>query len=218
MPDPPLKKKRRRKRRRPMLRFTPDAWSKLLYLRDRGESEIGGFGISMLQDLLCVTEFRLIRQCATWGSVAFEDAAIADFFDEQVDRGLVPQQFARIWCHTHPGPCPFPSGKDEETFARCFGSADWALMFILAQGGATYARLRFSAGPGGEIELPVEVCYRYEFAGTDITAWNAEYLACVNVAPGKQLPPDVPLAGESIWSVEDFDWSVYEEERFVPTF
>jgi hypothetical protein len=188
-----------------------------LYLRDRGETEIGGFGVSLQQDLLCVTEFHLIRQCATWGSVAFEDAAIADFFDQQVDRGRVPQQFARIWCHTHPGPCPRPSGVDEETFQRCFGSSDWAVMFILAETGATYARLRFSAGPGGEIELPVEVSYRYEFGGTDVAAWNAEYLACVNTAPGNDLPSNDPFAGESVWGVEDFDWSAYEEERFVPT-
>ena len=42
-----------------------------------------------------------------------------------------------------------PSGTDEETFARCFGSSDWALMFILARGGETYVRLALHAGPGG---------------------------------------------------------------------
>jgi hypothetical protein len=29
-----------------MLRFTPTAWAKLLYLRDAGQSEIGGFGMA----------------------------------------------------------------------------------------------------------------------------------------------------------------------------
>ena len=53
-------------------------------------------------------------------------------------------------------------------------------MFILAQGGATYARLRFAAGPGGEIELPVEVHYAYEFPGSDFDAWDEEYLAGVH--------------------------------------
>ncbi len=194
----------------------PDVWAKLLYLRDRGETEIGGFGISLLQDLLCVTEFRLIPQRSTWGSVAFEDAAIADYFDEQVDGGRVPEQFARIWVHTHPGHSPYPSGTDEETFARCFGSADWAIMFILAQGGATYARLRFSAGPGGEVELPVDVHYGYEFPGSDFHAWNAEYLACVKEVD--LSPLDAPPANDSIWGANRSEFLQPQEEFIVTPF
>jgi predicted PurR-regulated permease PerM len=33
--------------------------------------------------------------------VAFDDAAVADFFDEQVDQGVVPERCGRIWIHTH---------------------------------------------------------------------------------------------------------------------
>jgi len=32
----------------PTLRFSPYAWAKLLYLRDRGDSEVGGFGIQVV--------------------------------------------------------------------------------------------------------------------------------------------------------------------------
>ena len=60
-------------------------------------------------------------------SVAFEDEAVADFFDQQVDRGLRPAQFARIWVHTHPGGWPEPSLTDEETFQKVFGRTDWAV-------------------------------------------------------------------------------------------
>ena len=49
-----------------------------------------------------------------------------------------------------PDDCPSPSSVDEETFARVFGGCDWAVMFILARGGATYARLRFNTGPGAK--------------------------------------------------------------------
>ena len=62
--------------------------------------------------------------------------------------GLPPERFARIWVHTHPGKSPHPSITDEETFQRCFGNSDWAVMFILARGGQSYARLRLNAGPG----------------------------------------------------------------------
>ena len=44
----------------PILRFSPTAWAKLLFFRDKGETEIAGFGISALDDLLYVEEFATI--------------------------------------------------------------------------------------------------------------------------------------------------------------
>ena len=134
------------------LRFSPTAWAKLLYLRDCGDTEVGGFGIAPGNDLLTISDVQLVKQDCTPASVAFDDEAVADFFDSQVDQELRPEQFARIWVHTHPGNCANPSLTDEETFARVFDRSDWAVMFILAQGGQTYARLRFNVGPGGETE------------------------------------------------------------------
>ena len=104
---------------------------------------------------------------------------MADFFDQQVDSGLRPEQFARIWVHTHPGACPQPSFTDEETFELVFGSTDLAVMFILARGGQTYCRLQFHIGPGGAIELPVEVDYCRPFDASDELGWQAEYQARV---------------------------------------
>jgi hypothetical protein len=163
----------------PTLRFTPTAWAKLVFLRDLGATEIGGFAITAKDDPLLVEDVRLVRQCCTPFSVQFDDQAVADFFDEQVDLGRKPDQFARLWAHTHPGDSPMPSGTDEETFARCFGRCDWAVMFILAQGGETYARLRFGVGPGGSLVIPVEVDFTRGFAGSDHEAWAEEY--CANV-------------------------------------
>ena len=142
-------------------------------------------------------------------SFAFKDEAVADFFDEQVDRGLRPAQFGRIWIHTHPGKCPQPSSTDEETFARVFGSADWSVMFILACGGATYARLQFSAGPTGFLQIPVRVDYSQPFEASDQAAWELEYLAKVTpatwednkLAGNNELPlfeASEPLAGRLI--------------------
>jgi len=48
-------------------------------------------------------------------TVEFDDAAVADFFDEQVDQGRRPEEFSRIWLHTHPGASAQPSHTDEET-------------------------------------------------------------------------------------------------------
>jgi proteasome lid subunit RPN8/RPN11 len=184
----------------PTLRLTPTAWAKLLYLRDAGPTEIGGFGISATGEPLLLEDVRLVRQRCDWASVAFEDESVADLFDEQIDLGRRPEEFARIWVHTHPGESPSPSATDEETFARVFGGCDWGVMFILAKGGRSYARLRFGVGPGGALEIPVEVDFTAEFSASDREAWAAEYAACVE-------PLERPAAAEpSFRAIGDEDW------------
>jgi proteasome lid subunit RPN8/RPN11 len=165
------------------LRFSPTAWAKLLCLRDLGDTEVGGFGIAAEDDLLLIEDVRLVRQTCTAVTVAFDDASVADFFDEQVDRGYKLERFARIWVHTHPGESAWPSYTDEETFERVFARSEWAVMFILAQGGQTYCRLRFNVGPGGEMELPVVIDYSRPFAASDHEAWQAEYANTVEEEP-----------------------------------
>jgi proteasome lid subunit RPN8/RPN11 len=161
---------------RPVLRFSPTAWAKLCYFCHRGDTEIGGFGVSRSDDdLLVVEDFITVRQKVTAVSVAFDDDAVADYFEAQVDAGRIPEQFGRIWMHTHPGNSPEPSGVDEATFSRVFGGCTWAIMFILARGGRTYCRLRFNVGPGGSIAIPTDVDYSQPFAGSDHAAWRAEY-------------------------------------------
>ena len=177
-PGPPQPQRHAQK---PSLRFSPTAWAKLLFFRDRDETEIGGFGITDPDDLLYVEDFATVKQTVTAASVAFEDEAVGGFFDAQVDAGRKPEQFARIWCHTHPGNSPEPSGTDEDTFARVFGGCDWAIMLIVSRFGRTFARLRFNVGPAGETEIPVEVDYSMAFPASNHKAWEAEYTANVQI-------------------------------------
>ena len=178
-PRLPAARPRSRSLPRPSLRFTPHAWAKLLFLRDFGDTEVGGFGISAPDDLLLVRDFMLVPQICSSVTVAFDDVAVADFFDQQIDLGRRPENCGRVWIHTHPGDSARPSGVDEETFARVFGRSDWAVMAIVACGGQTYARLRFQAGPGGSLTIPMEVDFQTPFAASDYAAWTQEYLACV---------------------------------------
>ena len=176
----------------PHLRFSPTAWAKLLYFRDIGNTEIGGFGITLAEDLLYIADFVTIKQQVSVVSVAFEDEAVADLFEDQVDQGRKPEQFARIWCHSHPGDCPYPSCTDEATFQRVFGKCDWAIMFIIARGGKTYCRLRFNVGPGGEMEIPVEIDYTRPFGPCDEKAWEDEYGKNIfSFEPDKQADIDI---------------------------
>jgi len=198
------------------LRFTPTAWAKLLYLRDYADSEVGAFGISDANDLLLINDIVLVQQYCSYAYVAFDDESVADFFDQQVDAGMRPEQFARIWIHTHPVNCPLPSATDEETFDRVFGRAEWAVMFILARGGQSYARLRFNSGRGAEIKIPVAVDYARPFSGSALEQWEHEYLSCVEVqresqwAPTRLPQPVFPSADEMLPGQNRYDsWSEY---------
>lgn len=187
----------------PVLRFTPQAWAKLQFLRDLGDTEIGGFGITDGPDDLLVIDFELVRQECTPTHVKFDDDAVADFFEDQVELGRVPAQFARVWIHTHPGSSPNPSITDEETFATAFGAADWAVMFILAKGGQTYARLRLNVGPGAQVELPCKIAWDYEFDCADHEAWLDEYRECVRV----YTPP------KFVSSRKNYDTQILDEKK-----
>jgi hypothetical protein len=206
----------------PPLRLTPYAWAKLLFLRDAGPTEIGGFGISAASNLLLIEDFRLVKQCCSIATVRFEDESVADFFDEQVDRGLAPERFGRIWVHTHPGTSPLPSVTDEETFARCFGGTDWSLMLILACGGKTYARLRFGVGPRASLILPIEIDFGAACPAMDREAWEQEYQGNVSaeltLAPARFIAS--PNASKSFDLAEEpFSNSsdpFFDPERFDP--
>jgi len=162
---------------RPCLKFSPTAWAKLLYFRDHGSTEVGGFGVAPADDLLFIEEFVTVKQEVTEASISFNDDAVADHFERQVDVGRKPEQFARIWLHSHPGESPHPSGVDEETFRRVFGGCEWAVMFIVARSGKSYARLRFNVGPGGEAVIPVTVDYARTFGPSAHDVWKVEYKA-----------------------------------------
>jgi proteasome lid subunit RPN8/RPN11 len=195
------------------LRLTPYAWAKLIFCRDLGPTEVGGFGISSAADPFLVEDFCLVRQQCTPMTVAFHDEAVADYFDSQVDQGRTPAQFARIWIHTHPGSSSLPSATDEATFERCFGAADWAVMLIVACRGQTYARLRVGTGPvAGHIRLPVELDFSGSFPAATPDHWETHYWENVaqdlrpwgDVCTQRILPPERRLCrpDEACWPDE----------------
>jgi len=163
------------------LKFGPTAWAKLLYFRDKSDNEVSGFGITEPDDLLCVRDFITVKQEVTPVSVKFDDEAVADLFENQVDLGRRSEQFARIWLHSHPGDSPEPSIIDKETFERVFGGCQWAVMFILARNNHTYAKLSFNVRPGGYVLIPTAIDYSHEFGPSSRKEWDAKYSANIQV-------------------------------------
>jgi len=200
--------KKKQKMNRPILRFSPTAWAKLIYFRDYGDTEIGGFGITRSDDLLYIKEFMTVKQIVTGASVSFDDEAVANFFEEQVDLGRQPEQFARIWLHSHPGDSPEPSCVDEETFQRVFGGCDWAVIFVIGIEGKTYSRLRFNTGPGGSVMIPTFVDYEQPFEASDNDAWELEYKS--NIHPDAMTKRSLVFEEECFGATE-----VYSEPEDV---
>lgn len=189
-----MKKIKRRSRRQPSLRFTPYAWAKLQFLRDQGRTEIGGFGIATEGDPLLIQDLTLVGQSCTAVTVRFDDQAVADYFDQQIDLGRRPETFARVWIHTHPGESALPSRTDERTFHRVFGNCEWAVMSILARGGDCTARLRFNSGPGADIPIDTRLDWTLGFPGSCMERWSQEYLECVRPEePFRLGHPDAPV-------------------------
>ena len=184
--------------------FSPLAWLKLQYLCHAGDTEVGGFGIAAEDDLLYIEDFFTVRQEVSPVSVCFNDMAVADFFDQCVDKGLSVQCFSRLWLHTHPGDSVIPSWVDEQTFHRCFGRCDWAVMFILGRTGKTYARLTYNTGPCASVLLPTSVnwsAWPYLLNETDdplqehFERWQKEYVDNIHPLP-ELLPVKQLISGQ----------------------
>jgi len=166
-----------------ILHFTPTAWAKLLYWRDLGPTEVAGFCRTDAQDPYTVIDAMLLPQVASRQRVSLDSAGVADYFDHQVDLGRQPREFARIWFHTHPGPCARPSLTDRTTFGQAFGCTAEAVMLIIARCGRIFAQVR---SHDEHWPLRVSVDFRREFRGSSFLEWEHAYRRCVKVVTDEQ--------------------------------
>jgi hypothetical protein len=106
---------------------------------------------------LYVEDLAVPKQRTSATATDLNPHAVADHFDRCADRGIGPQRCGRIWLQTHSGDSRLPSGAELRAFSHAFGDCDWAVMMIIARSGASHALLRFAAGPGGSMVIPVRV-------------------------------------------------------------
>jgi hypothetical protein len=210
-----------------VLTFSPMAWLKLRLFLHADDVEVGGFGISSDYDLLYIEDFVTVKQFVSPVTVEFDDGAVADHFDSCADADIPPARCGRIWVHTHPGTSPIPSYTDQQTFRRVFGNCDWAVMAIVARGGASYARLRFRAGPGGDAVIPIGVDWeRFPLDLLDhegklddqFTRWMDEYGRNVHHKPLFELMPK-PVAKAAVYRdpLDELD-ELYDQQILMDDF
>lgn len=159
----------------PVLVFSPLAWLKLKVLCHIGNTEVCMWGVAENpKNPFYVNDLLVPKQECSAATVDPDMSDLADRRFELIGRGLEPYQFNPIWCHTHPGDSPTPSGVDESTFADL--QLQWAIMFILARGGQTYCRmkLRTHKESGHEITVQVLVPVMVDWEAWPVAADNIE--------------------------------------------
>lgn len=186
--------------------LSPLAYLELSFYCHHAETEVAAMAISSADDPLYIDRIALVKQRASACYVELDDDAVADHIQACAEQGIAPARCGRIWMHTHPGNSATPSATDEQTFARAFGGCDWSIMFILARGGAIYARLQLASLPGLRIELAVKI---------DWSAWPAVVPQLLDARPlqtwRKQIDELVELELEPIRRGMWFDYDALDE-------
>lgn len=163
---------------RNQLRWSPYAWAKLKWFCARGDTEVGGFGVTAIDDMLYVEDFQVVKQTASVAKFDFDDEALNDYMTAMAEKGIPPNRCMRVWVHTHPGGLDSPSSTDEEVFNRV-GNGTHNIMFILTEDGKTYAELRLRIdNMDASRKLSVAVEFRGTFAGVtpeQMAQWEHEY-------------------------------------------
>lgn len=162
-----------------VLRFSPYAWAKMLYMRDAGPTEVAGCIVTRPDDVLAAVDFLLVKSLCGPASFELDDDYLSNMWLDLGEAGWPIECFSRILGHTHPGIAPIPSTEDEATFQRCWGNTNWAVMFILAEGAECYAGLQYNKEPRHRAIIPVKVDYSLNFGSSDKEEWKKEYDRCV---------------------------------------
>lgn len=202
------------------LRITAYAYAKLLWMRDRGNTEVAAFATTATKDPLLVTDFRLIKQKCTNVTFDLDTDDLVEDVEKTLDEGLSPWMTHNILCHTHPGNCPNPSLTDEENFKQAFSHPNWAIMLIIAQDGSTYCRLKINTAPGVEKLLRVQIDFTQEFTASDHTAWEKEYKEKVKEVKfrmtGKEIGLSANALDEPLWNQrDDFSKPIERQQETV---
>lgn len=146
------------------LKINSDAFDMFLYMRDYKPDEVTMFGLTYPQDPLHVYEFVLVKQKVNSVSSDCDENYMADFVASNVDKGIMPINCERVWCHTHPmtgANSANPSGKDMATWNdKDNALKNFMIMMILSRSGEITCKLRIRSNLVNEVpglDYPFEI-------------------------------------------------------------
>lgn len=172
------------------LALSAAAWEKLKWFRDYKDVEVCCMGQSDPNDPLFINQLHFIPQYSTMASVEFDNDAQNNYAIDMSKRRLNPDNFMRVWIHTHPGNNTSPSGTDWSTFNDTFGPMEWSVMAILGKSDEFTCVFRV-----GDEMMNIPVAIHDPFT----QQWAEEYASAV-LSPQKKTHSFLsPQASEAEW-------------------
>jgi hypothetical protein len=203
------------------LTFSAPAWAKIQFLcHHHADTEVAFLLIPTAGNPLYIQDVYVPEQEVTAVTYELAPEALGDYALDMRARfpnGDVPVS-GNLRGHTHPGNSPTPSTTDERDFDTSFGKG-WGVMFILARGGKTYARLRTKEPVIVDLKLEVAVDWAgwaAEPAAMDVAAWWKQFEGRVRpkrAAVVTTARPDPKNAG-SVW-FNGYQFSADEWETYM---
>lgn len=139
--------------------FSPRAFSKIMYFRHAGPTEVSGQGISLTNNSLYIDDFRLVKQECTSSTTDYDDEGWTNFLQEMWEkRGLRPFQVNNVYVHTHPGFSTRPSPVDEDNWKNRIKDRTFFVMVIVSDTlESVYARMMIKEPVQVIMEIPVAI-------------------------------------------------------------
>ena len=158
----------------PTLWLTPYFLAKYTWFRDRGDTEVSGYGLSDEDNVLRFKDFIVPQQVCSATHTTIDEDDWLKIIGTELMSEYPAQCYHRLWAHTHPGFGPDPSSIDEDTFASHMQNPTWGIMLIYSTNGTFYARF-CQKNPRLVIEMNVEVDWSGPYYDFTPEIWEQQY-------------------------------------------
>jgi proteasome lid subunit RPN8/RPN11 len=118
--------------------------------------EVSLYGITESNSLV-IKDFWIPYQFGTAVTTEFDEEKKVEEVDKLIQKGLDPNNFLKIWVHTHPKMSPNPSGTDIQTFKTKFNNLNWSIRLILGQNKQMTVKYQQNSPIPLELDLKTEI-------------------------------------------------------------
>lgn len=200
--------------------FTPAVYARLRHFANATENEVAAWGICEDPDNpLLVTDLHLPLQTNNPCYVEMDDDAINRYLVDQTILGRSPEQFMRVWIHTHPGASPTPSSHDRDTFERLTKELPWLVMFIMSEAASMTATYRGPLTSQPNLRLTPTVDYHgIHWTGPQTVDLAADRKLLASVEnKGSLSPLTVEQEVQAITFPKDYSFPPKKKNTFTPS-
>jgi len=198
--------------RKPVVYIDMKAWRKMLAYTDIVKDEVSGLGeVEVFKGDFYIDDLHLIRQFSGPGSVALDQAHIAELITQKIKEGDTTfSARLRCWWHTHPDFNVFMSTTDTDTIERLGIRTPWVVAICTNRKREVHARL--------DIFEPVQTTIENlelvpsELSGKFVAQCKADVARLVRPFPPIVSSPwQSPYAKDGYWDNTQHRWVTFAE-------